>query len=118
MFGFEVVAVAAGIIAAFSESVSLYRSWKKERERRRIAETESLERSLSFGQTRVQQEYDLHFSRPKQRSAIGDGKQGIVSDILEIRSGKGTAFAIRNYTIAYGGEVDGNIDLNRIVRIV
>jgi len=83
MSGLEVVGVfgvAAGIISAFHDSLSLYRSWKqkkkeqtrKKKERRRNLKNESLEQSLSLGETKIQQEYNLHFARLGQRFAIGD----------------------------------------------
>jgi hypothetical protein len=76
MSGLEAVGVfgvVAGIISAFHDSLSLYRSWKqKKKERRRNSKNESLEQSLSLGETKIQQEYDLHFARLGQRFAVGD----------------------------------------------
>jgi hypothetical protein len=43
-------------------------------EERTKTENESLEQSLSLGETKIQQEYDLHFARLGQRFAVGDCK--------------------------------------------
>jgi hypothetical protein len=76
MSGLEVVGVfgvVAGIISAFHNSLSLYRSWKqKKKERRRNSKNESWELSLSLGETKIQGEYDFHFARLGQRFAVGD----------------------------------------------
>jgi hypothetical protein len=75
MSGIEIVAGVAAVVAAFTESVKLYRSWReKKRERLEAKENQNLERSLTIGGTTVQREYDGYYEKLGPNFAIGDGK--------------------------------------------
>lgn len=74
MSGIEVVAVVAGIVSAFTASVSFYHSWQQKKAERIIqAQNKTLEVSLTTGGKAVQTQYDVFFGRLGQKFAAGDG---------------------------------------------
>ena len=75
MSGLEVVALVAGISAAFTGAAQLHRTWKdSRRDRRNKRENQQLQQLVSTGGPRVQQAYDDNFRRMGESFARGDRK--------------------------------------------
>lgn len=75
MSGFEVVALVAGIVSAFSGATGLYRTWRKDKkERREKKANQRLEGRLDGHGKEVQRAYDDDFRRLGAAFARGDGE--------------------------------------------
>lgn len=71
----ETIAAVAAIVGCFQAASSFYQTRKGRKEAKKRAENdESVEKSLSLGRIRSQDEYNRDFARLGRKFAVGDGR--------------------------------------------
>ena len=79
MLGLDIVAAVTGIVSAFSGATTLFRTWRKERQKKHRekeskAKLDSLAVSLFRNGPAIQEEYDAISARLGRVFALGDGE--------------------------------------------